>query len=224
MKSRVRFNQSGETHLAVIVSVVMSFLFVAMLIFGIWAFSGKQDYKNNTDKKISTAVDAAVKKEDASKDVQFAEALKSPVKHYTGSSTFGSINFDYPKSYSAYVLESSDSSDTPVNGYFQPDVVPGTDAKTSFALRFQIINGSYSSVVRQYDDKITTGKIRFTAFRAAKVPGTLGVRLDGEVTSGKQGSMILLPVRDKTLQLWTESVNFKADFDTFTVPSISFVP
>ena len=42
-------------------------------------------------------------------------------------------------------------------------------------------------------------------FAAAKVPSVVGVRVDGQINSLKTGTMIVLPLRDKTIELWTEA-------------------
>ncbi len=219
-----RIDQRGTISISIIVAVTMSLLFVGALVFGFWAFSGKQDYKNNADKKIDTAVEVAKKQKESEKDNQFAEVLKSPVKTFYGSATYGSVSFEYPKTYSAYVVETT-TGETPVDGYFHPNVVPGiTTAGIAFALRYQVVGRSYAEVLKSFDQLVKTNKITVKPFRAAKVPNTLGVRIDGQFVVGKQGSVILLPLRDKTIKIFTESNESKADFDKYVVPSISFVP
>jgi hypothetical protein len=214
-------SQNGAMNVAGLVAVLMTVLFIGAAVFGAMAFSGKQDYKNNTDKKIDIAVTAAVKSAQVKKDADFAEAQKSPVKSYQGSSTFGTVYFEYPKTYSGYVISNSSY---PIDGMFYPGVVPGSDDSVAFALRVQVLNTSYDSLVRQFDSDIKTGKVTALAFRAAKVPDVLGTRIDGEISSKKQGTIVLLPLRDKTLKIWTESKEFTAEFDKYVLPSLSFVP
>jgi hypothetical protein len=52
----------------------------------------------------------------------------------------------------------------------------------------------------------------------------LGVRLDGTIAENVKGSVILLPLRDKTIRIMTQSATYVADFDKFVVPSISYNP
>ena len=167
--------------------------------------------------------EVAKKQTETVKDNEFAEASKSPVKVYQASSTFGSVSFEYPKTYSAYVIDKGSSST--VDGYFHPNVVPYIDdTAVSFGLRFKVVSESYASVLKSFDTYIKGGKTKVSAFRAAKVQQTLGTRVDGQLTSRKQGSMIILPLRDKTIEIWTESNDYLADFNKYVVPSISFVP
>jgi hypothetical protein len=83
---------------------------------------------------------------------------------------------------------------------------------------------SYAQVTRALESQVKTGKIRTSAFTAPKVPGVVGIRVDGEVVTGKNGSMIILPLRDKTLKIWTESPQFVGDFNNIIIPNLSFVP
>jgi hypothetical protein len=52
----------------------------------------------------------------------------------------------------------------------------------------------------------------------------VGSRIDGEISQKKQGAMIVMPMRDKTLRLWTESRDYVADFDNIILPGFSFSP
>ena len=216
------YNQKGVINVATLVASIMSLAFVLTLIFALMSFTSGQDYKNNSDKKVDAAVAVAVKDAEAKKDASFAEAEKSPVKTYSGPATFGTVIFDYPKSYSGYVVSSNGG--TPLDGSFYPGVVPGSDTTIAYALRMQVIATDYDSLVKQYDTDLKAGKVSVKPFRAAKVPGTLGVRVDGQIDSKKQGSVVLLPLRDKTLKIWTESKEFTADFDKYVLPNLSFVP
>jgi len=221
MKTR---SEQGVISIAIIVAVSMTLLFVGSLIFGLWAFTGKQDYKNNVNEKIGAAVEVATKQTETKKDNEFAEASKSPVKAFLGSSTYGSVNFSYPKTYSSYVIEKT--ADTyPIDGYFHPNTVPSTsDDSVKFGLRIRVVGTSYSQILKGYDQSVKTGKVKVSAFRADKVPQTLGSRIDGQLTTKVSGSMILLPLRDKTIEIWTESNDYLGDFNTYVVPSISFIP
>ena len=215
-------NESGAASTSTLVAVVMTVLFVGSLIFGLSMLVGKADLQKNLDKKVQQQLSVEVKKVEDKKDAELAEKEKSPTKTYTGPSAYGSLALSYPKTYSAYVDESTGT--TAVNGYFHPNVVPKDDRNVSFALRVQLLNASYDSQVKSYDTVVKTNKATVKAFRADKVNNVLGVRIDGEVSSGKQGVVILLPLRDKTIKIWTENKDYIADFNTYVIPSITFVP
>lgn len=214
---------SGRVNL--IVLVVFSILLLATIIFGIWAYSSMLDYKNNSDKKASQAVKVAEQKLSSQKDNEFAEKEKKPYKTYKGPETYGSITFEYPKTWSGYVNQIASGSSQAVDGYFYPDIVPGLATGSSYALRLQVVNQTYAVALSQFDAKVKTGKIAAKAFRAKNVPDTLGAQVDGEIFSNiTKGSLVALPLRDKTILLWTESDRFSNDFSSIILPSLTFIP
>jgi hypothetical protein len=213
-------NRSARLLLPLILSII---LFLAALGFGIWAYMGRQDYKNNSDKKSAAAVAAAEKVLDAKKEADFAEREKQPLKSYQGSSSLGSVLVKYPKTWSAYVTESAKGS-SPLNGYFHPDVVPGTDTDTAYALRLQVSNTSYDQVLKGYDSDTKSGSVSVSPITAVNVSGVTGARITGEIARGKTGVTVLFPVRDKTLIITTESQQFVGDLDSIILANLKFVP
>ncbi len=194
----------------------------ASLIFGFWAFGKMQDYKNNVDQKIAAASQIISQQVSTTKDKEFAEKEKSPLKHYSGPGTYGSLDLQYPKTWSAYIDQTN--SNVPLNGYFHPDYVPGVQSGTAYALHIQVLNQTYDAVLKQLDSKVKSGKVTVSAFRATKVPSLLGSRASGEINLGQKDTQILLPLRDKTIVVGTESDQFLNDLNNIILPSLSFSP
>lgn len=203
--------------------ILMTLLLCVAAAFALWAFGSRQDYKNNVDKKIDEAVTLANQITSTSKDKEYVEKEKNPLKSYLGPATYGGVSLMYPKTWSAYIGESNDSS-MPIEGYLHPNFVPSLQSKTAFALRMQVVNQPYVQVMRQFDSNTKIGTVRVTPYKADKVPSVLGSRADGEITPGQQVSMVIFPIRDKTLKVWTESDTFDKDFDTIILPNLSFTP
>jgi hypothetical protein len=202
--------------------VLLSVFLVAALSFGAWAFMGRQDYKNNVDAKIKTAIQANTKVVQAKDAADYAEAAKNPLKSYTGPEAYGSVALQYPKTWSGYVVTGTGQ---PLDAYFNPDVVPSvSDQKSVFALRVQVVASSYTQTLAQFQGLQKQGKVSVSPYALPKVAGTVGVRVDGQITPTKQGSVVILPVRDKTLKLWIESNQFAADFNNIILPNVSFSP
>jgi hypothetical protein len=204
--------------------LILSFvLLIGVAVFGVWAFGSRQDYKDNVDAKIATAVAAAKVAEDKVKDTQFAEESKNPLKTYTGPAAYGSITINYPRTWSGYVSDSTNN-DPYVDGYFSPNVVPDTqDQNSNFALRVQVTSQSYSDSLQQYQN-INDGSVSIQPYALAKVPTIVGVIVTGKVEPDRQGVMVILPLRNTTLKLWTESASFKNDFNNIILPNASFSP
>ena len=183
---------------------------------------GRQDFKTNVDQKISDAVVIAKQQESTLKDKQFAEAEKDPLKTYNGPGDYGGINVRYPKTWSSYVND--DKSSTLLNGYFAPGTVPSvTNPNSVFALRFQLVDNSYTQVLRVLNSSFSK-KATFEPYSLPKVTNVVGVKMTGQISATKTGVMVVLPLRDKTLQVWTEGSQFTADLENIVLPNIVFSP
>lgn len=211
---------------SVIAIIVLSICLVMVMIFAFWAFASRADYKDHSDQKAAAAAkvaSAAGAKEQQAKD---AEAEKQPYKTYHGSLTYGGVTFNYPKTWSGLV----DTTDTnePINGYFQPDIIPGLQSKTPLALRVELLAQDYTTAISQIDGDVTAGTVKATAYVPPKMDGapnvTPGIRLDGQITQDFQGSMVIIKVRDKTLEISTQSKDYLKDFNDTVLASLTFVP
>ncbi|MET1033394.1 MAG: hypothetical protein ABWX94_02755 [Candidatus Saccharimonadales bacterium] len=219
-----RLNQRGAINVLLIPLVLLVTLFLGAAGFGIWAFTSRADYKSNSDQKSAVAVDKAIKETQAVDATKFAEDSKKPYDTYIGPAAFGNITVNFPKTWSAYVVEAERGS-TPVAAYFHPKIVPSvTDQDKTFALRVELVQSTYESVLDPFKGKIEQGQVTITPYTLAKVPSVVGSRIEGQITQRKQGTMIVLPLRNMTLKIWTESNDFKGDLDTHILPNLSFVP
>jgi hypothetical protein len=214
----------GHSHLGWIIAIsVTAFLLLAAIGFGIWAYTERDTYKTKSDEIVKREVDLAVQKNTSEKEKEFTEREKNPFKKYNSPSQFGSVSVTYPKTWAAFVTE-KDNAQTHVDGYFHPNFVPGIDSGTSFALRIEVVNQSYDSQMKLLEAKVKSGKVKVTPFRAAKVPQVLGARIDGEINNGQKDSMVMFPIRDKTLKVYTETEQFLKDFNDIILPNLVFVP
>ena len=207
----------------VLALVLFIMLFLGAAGFGIWAYASQQDYKSNSDKKSAHAATLAVQQESTRKDNEFLEKEKSPLKTYQGPAAYGSLSISYPKTWSAYVVE-ADRAAVPVDAYFHPNFVPGVLTQTAFALRVQVSSQSYAQELKLFDALVKSGKVKVTPFIAKNVPGATGARIDGEIATGKKGSLVLLPIRDKTIKISTEADQYISDFNNIILLNLKFVP
>lgn len=207
----------------IITIVVLVVLLVSTIGFAIWAYASMVDYKNNSDQKAANAVAIAVQKEDSKKDKEFLEKEKFPLKAYLGPETYGSINLQYPKTWSAFVTI-SDKTAMPIDGYFYPNVVPGLQSGTNFALRMQVSGQSYDQEIKTLESRVKSGKITLAPIVLPNVPGVNGSRVTGEVNQGQKDVLVLLPLRDKTIKIWTETPEFQNDFDNIILANFKFTP
>jgi hypothetical protein len=219
-------SKSGNKY---VVTIILTILLLGSAGFGIWAYGQAQDYKHKSDQKTATAVEAAKNLQAAQLQAQFDDQLKLPYKEYQGSPTYGSISFNYPKSWSVY--DDSNSSSQPVDAYFHPEIVPSTQSKTAYALRVELVNTDYSQVLQTFDSSISAGEVSAKAYVPKKLVGmanvTPGVYLSGKINpdnSEQHGYMMVIKARDKTLRIYTESTKYKIDFDKTVLASLEFEP
>lgn len=220
-----KLNDQGAAFAGLII-VVLGLFLMASLGFGLWAFTGREDYKKNADLKAAQAVAAAEEVLSAKKEAEFAEREKSPLKTYTSPAAQGTISFTFPKTWSAMVTESNQSGDPkPLDGYFYPNYLPSVTSTTiAYALRLELVTQAYDQVLSPFNAQAAAGTVRVTAFRPDKVQSVVGVKIDGTLPNNKQGVMVVLPLREKTIKIWTESQEFVNDFNTSILPSLNFVP
>ena len=219
------WGEQGSTNVLLIPVVLLALLFVTASAFAVWAFSGRQDYKNNSDAKVATAVAASKQSVQAADAKQYAEAAKNPLQIFTGPDQYGAVKVSYPKTWAAYIDTTGGS--TALDAYFHSDYVPATDSKSTYNLRVQVVASPYSTQLNQFASLIKTGKVTATPYAFPKVPSVAGMQLTGQILSSDptaSGTLILVPLRDKTLRVWTESPSYAADFTTYILPNLTFSP
>lgn len=210
----------------IIAIIILAVFLIATLIFGGWAYSNMNNYKNKTNQKINQALAA----KSAQLQTQAQNAFDAVNTYrYDGSPTYGSISFRYPKTWSAYVDTTNNSE--PINGYFYPSQVPGLQSKTAYALRVELVNSDYTQLLQSYTSLISEGKVTSKAYVPPKLAGaanvTPGVYLSGQINNSdptQNGDMVIIKVRDKTLQIYTESQDFKDDFNNVILAGLAFAP
>lgn len=204
------------------------FLLLGAIAFGGWAFSGRQDYKINSDAKVEKAVIIAKQQESSAKDAQFVQDQKKPLTSYNGPEAFGSLSISYPKTWSGYVDDSGTGTNQ-VDGYFNPGVVPSlTNLSSVFALRVQVVNQTYDTIAKTIANLQQSGGQSappvVSPYALPKLPKVVGMKIVGTLPNQKQGEMVILPLRAQTIQIWEETDQFRGDFENNILPNFSFIP
>lgn len=162
-----KLNQNGAVNGLAISEILTILLLLGSIGFGFWAFSGRQDYKDNVDAKVNVAVDAAVKANSAKKDKEFTEASKSPLTTYNGPESAGSMAIQFPKTWSGYVAAAGANGNN-LDVYFAPGVVPPVgDQNSIFALHVQVQSQAYPQAVQSYTSQQQSGKATIQRLRVA---------------------------------------------------------
>ncbi len=225
----IKHNQDGAVSGLGLSLGLTIFLLIAATVFGGWAFMSRADYKNNTDSKIADAVTIAKQQEAAAKDAQFLQDEKKPLRTYKGPEAYGSVHIDYPKTWSGYVDDKGATNSIVLDGYFYPNIVPSlTNPNSTFALRLQVLGKTYEEVLKAIKASATNSGVKtppvITPYSLPKVPGAVGIKTTGTLPNGKQGTMIVLPLRAQTIEIWAETAQFTPDFEASILPNLSFIP
>jgi hypothetical protein len=224
MSGMIGRDQRGALNSLLLPFILALLLLIGAVAFGAWAYSGKQDYKNNVDQKIGVAVTAAKQQQNTVDNQAFAEAEKQPLTTYNGPQQYGSLVVKYPKTWSSYV-DSTGTGNSLVDGYFDPGTVPAVTSQASvFALRIQVVNQPYSQVLQNYNDRQQSGLVISNPYKLPMVPSVIGVELTGQVTDNASGTMVILPLRSNTLEIWTQGTQYLSDFNQNILPNFSFSP
>lgn len=192
---------------------ILGGLFLVSLIFGLWAFIERSDYKNKSDQKSELAVASALEKQKKELDAQFEQKEKSPYESYSAGSEFGSLSLEFPKTWELYVDSKVTSGSSSLDAYAHPKFVPGTNSDTPFALRFEVVDRAYASELKTFDSAIKNSTVTVEPFRPEKIKNVLGSKITGKINSKRTGVMYLLPLRDRSLKIWTESPTYASDLE-----------
>ncbi len=221
----MKHNQDGSL-LSTAALIISGFLVIIFAVLFIWAFEGRQNYKNNDQILINQAVAQAKATQLKIDNANFAVQSELPLTSYVGPEQYGSISIQYPKNWSAYI--NTTDSNYPIDGYFSPGILSTVSDSNSlnFALRFRVNPSPYATLLQQYDSLQQSNLVSITAYSLPKVPSVVGIKVVGEMleNSQKQSTEIILPLRNESLEIWTEGSQFLNIFNTQILPNITFSP
>jgi hypothetical protein len=222
----IKHNQVGAVSGLGISLVLSIVLLLSAVIFGAWAFMSRQDYKSNVDAKINVAVGVARTQTTVADNASFVDKFKQPFLTFNGPEQYGSITFQYPKTWSAYVNGIGVSSANLIDGYFSQGMLQSvTDGTTDFALRIKVLNQAYDQTVQAYQGQSPT----YTAapYTLPKIPNVVGLEVSGQLGVGANGdtsTMVILPERTNTIEVWTDGDQNLNDFNDTVLKTFSFSP
>ncbi len=205
----LKSNERGNVDPLLLPFIVVMLLALGFGVFSVWAFSSYNDQKSNVDAIVAVEVVNAEKAQEQALRAEFNEEQKNPNKTYTSPSALGSVKIVYPKSWSAYV-QAQETGTVKFEGYFHPDYVPSTDSKVLYATRVSLSRSDYTKELASYQKSVEKGDL---SAKAITISGAQGTRLDGLIERDVTGAVVLLPLRDKTLIISTESTDYMADFN-----------
>ncbi len=181
------------------------------VVFAVSSFLNYRNLENNFDAKVDQEVHAAKKAQHDEDEANYAEREKEPNKTFTGPSDFGSLSFQYPKTWSVYI-DDDGSKGNSYSAYFRPDYVDSVSNKDArYALRFSIVSKQSDAVQKDYKTKVDKGDLTSSVFNQGT--NMTGMRYEGQVDKDMYGEVVIIKINDKTAILQTDAEVFKDDFD-----------
>ena len=200
-------------HANLIKTILLVFASIlAVTFFGLFIFmyiqwnSASLDVEGRIDEAVATAEYEMKTKLES----EFEEKEKYPFKTFTGPSDFGSLSFEYPKTWSLYVSDDASHAQD-YHAYFNPNQVNVASQDTIMALRVSITNRLTDEVKRDYEYRVADGRLKLSQ----RVVNNANVDIyTGELENELQGIFALIKIRDKTAIIQTDAMIFEKDFYT----------
>ncbi|HEV2413025.1 MAG TPA: hypothetical protein VGS28_04475 [Candidatus Saccharimonadales bacterium] len=214
-------SQAGVIDSLLIPVIVLCLLVAGLAVFAVKEYGSAQDYKNNVDQKIQVAVAAAETQQQARLQAQFAQEEKQPYVRYTAPQQFGSVSFNFPRTWSVYVGDDGSTGDGTYTAYFNPNSVPPTSNNDPYALELSVnTSDTYSNSLQSFQGQVGNGLVA----APVKLARGNGMELSGAISNTITGTMIVFPLRGGTVELSSQSPSFLADFTNTVLPSLTWSP
>lgn len=204
---------TNKKHYTAILTVLL-ILTAAVAILFAWLYIQKnseyQTARTDVDSQIDAAVAMARAEPTTKMEEEFAEREKYPYWTFAGPADYGSLSFEYPRTWSVYIAsEANEGRD--FEAYLNPREVYPVSYETINALRVTILNESFDNAVREYNDLISRDESTLT-LTTRNVGGTLANLYIGDLPDGIRGAMAAFKLRDKTVMLQTDAELFIDEF------------
>lgn len=221
--------------------IFCSLSFIMLITTGIFALRSYNNYNNYTNNSVDMINDAVIsaREDQKTKNSQIINQAKKGVAvdgytnpitfaHFQTSEHLASLEFDYPHTWSAFIKNDATpaTDEARFDVFFDIDVVQSTASARPHALSLSILDNSYDQILINYRASIDSGNLVAAPY---VIPGRTdagfsGMRFDGIIAEGISGTLIILPLRDKTIILRNEISETADDFENIVLPSLNFIP
>lgn len=192
-----------------IVLVFVSIIAVVFIGLFAWKYIEWDAVKTDIDGQIDKAVATAKAEQATELEAEFAEREKYPYLIFTGPADYGSLSFEFPKTWNVYIAKDA-SNGGDFEAYLNPGEVQPVSTTTINALRVTIKDQAFDTAIRSYDSYVNSGKL---TLNTRLIGGsTIANVYTGELMSQLHGVMAAFKLRDKTVMLQTDASIFSDEF------------
>lgn len=206
-------NQRGQVNLHLLLTI---FLGVGMVLFGalaVYAYMEREDAVDNLNIKVKAAVTKAVEAQKKQDTEENRKANDLPYRVYAADQIDGGFQLQIPKSWSLVANKNADPS-TQLEILSNPNAVVNNMAQNAIntqGFKMLLLKKSQTEVIKNYDALVKQKKV---TSKAAQVSGISATRFEGQIDNQRHtGVAIVFPVRDKTVVMITENMNYKDEFE-----------
>jgi len=203
-----------ETVALVIVSLI-AMTFIGLFV---WKYLEWDTVKTDVDTQIDDAVAVAVSENTTKLEDEFLEREKYPYKAFMGPADYGSVSFEYPKTWNLYIAKDANNGGN-YEAYLNPGEVLPVSNTTINALRVTIQDKAFDAIAKSYESSVKNGKLSMVT---RNVGGAVANVYTGEISSSIRGIVTIFKVRDKTVILQTDAELFTDEYYKL-LDTVSFV-
>ncbi len=193
-----------------VVIILLTLLLIGALVLAYYFYNEYHLASADVDSKVENALIEREKEITDELEAEFAKREKQPFRSFSGPEDYGSLSFQYPKTWSAYIDKDASNGGN-FEAYLHPTEVHPVSNKTINALRVTIESTSYEKVLERYKRLVTDGKVTASVVRINNSDAT---RYDGQLTNDIKGSVVIFKIRDKVVSLQTDAEIYKEDYET----------
>lgn len=205
-----KHNSGDSSLLKVVIIILLTLLLIGALLLAFYFYTLYTSASSDLDSKIEAAVLEANKEQENLLRAEFDEQEKKPYKTFTGPADYGSLSFQYPKTWSVYIDKDASNGGN-FEAYLHPlEIAPINDNQSRFALEVYITNDTFENAASYYAQKIKDGALKSSVIQ---INGQDAARYDGELPNGFLGSVVIIKIRDKIAYLQTDAEIYEEDFN-----------
>lgn len=198
--------------------VIMSIVAIVFIYLFVQKYIEWDSIKTDIDGQIDAAVAVAISENTSKMEEEFAEREKYPYKTFSGPADYGSLNFEYPKTWSVYISKDATSGGN-FEAYLNPSEVLPISNTTINALRVFVLDQTFENVVRSYDNLVSRGQLTIST---RNIGNTVANIYSGDLSRNIRGIATIFKVRDKTVVLQTDAELFAAEYYKI-IDTVTFV-
>lgn len=212
------YQVGGEINVLMAMAVIMTIISIVLGAVSIYYIGQYSQTKATANQQKTDAIAQAKTEQKQADDAALTQT--QPYRTYQAPSVFGGFSVSFPKNWNLYAAI-DESATTQLNLFWNPDLVQADQTYDgSYALRVTLTRQLYTSVVSSFQSALSSGVV---AAEPITVKGINGTRYEGQITINATGVMVVLPIRDKTFAIWTESADYLSQFDTI-LSKLAIVP